>query len=139
MWEGYLHAITEYIAAHEDVTAQLVVDRFHVAQHYRDDFDDLRKQEMKRLKKELPEQTYDQDCKGTLWLLRQNHVNLDQEERKCLRRLLKHSPELHAAYTLREELTAIFNRGIHQKQVNVGCSRGWIRCKKRRSPVSLAS
>ena len=110
MWEGYLHAITEYIAAHEDVTAQLVVDRFHVAQHYRDDFDDLRKQEMKRLKKELPEQTYDQDCKGTLWLLRQNHVNLDQEERKCLRRLLKHSPELHAAYTLREELTAIFNR-----------------------------
>jgi len=110
MWEGYLNAITEYIENHEDVTAQLVVDRFHVAQHYRDDFDDLRKQEMKRLKRELPAQTYDQDCKGTLWILRKNHVNLEEEERERLRQLLKHSPELHAAYTLREELTAIFNR-----------------------------
>lgn len=54
MWEGYLTAIEEYIAAHDDVKARLVIDRFHVAQHYRDDFDSLRKQELKRMKKELP-------------------------------------------------------------------------------------
>lgn len=110
MWEGYLNAIAEYIAAHDDVAAHLVIDRFHVAQHYRDDFDQLRKQELRRMKKELPPEIYDQDCKGTLWILRKNHSNLDDEERVRLRRLLAHSPQLHQAYTFREELTAIFNQ-----------------------------
>ncbi len=109
MWEGYLNAVEEYIAAHDDVTARLVVDRFHVAKQYRDDFDTLRKQELKRLKQELPAQTYDQDCKGTLWTLRKNHPALDDEDRGRLRRLFQHTPRLHQAYTLREELTAIFN------------------------------
>lgn len=51
MWDGYLTVVEEFIAAHDEVTARLVIDRFHVAQHYREDFDDLRKQELKRLKK----------------------------------------------------------------------------------------
>ncbi len=109
MWEGYLNAVEEYIAEHDDVTARLVVDRFHVAQQYRNDFDDLRKQEMKRLKEELPPEVYDRDVKGTLWPLRKNHQELDEEERIRLRRLFQHAPRLQQAYTLREELTAIFN------------------------------
>ena len=103
-------AIEEFITAHDDVTARLVIDRFHVAQQYREDFDDLRKQELRRLKKTLPAETYEQDCKGTLWLLRKNHAALDDNERVGLRRLLAHSEPLHQAYTLREELTAIFNQ-----------------------------
>ncbi len=110
MWEGYLNALTEYIAAHAAVTARVVIDRFHVAQHYRDDFDTLRKQELKRLKQELPVETYQQDCQGTLWLLRKNHAALQESERQRLRNLLAHSPQLHQAYTFREELTAIFNQ-----------------------------
>lgn len=110
MWEGYLNAVEEYIAEHDDVTARLVVDRFHVAQQYRDDFDELRKQEMKRLKQELPPDVYAQDVKGILWPLRKNHQDLDTEERRRLRRLFQLAPRLHQAYTLREELTAIFNR-----------------------------
>lgn len=110
MWDGYLTAIEEFIAAHDEVTARLVIDRFHVAQQYREDFDDLRKQELKQLQKTLPPETYDQDCKGTLWLLRKNHAALDDDERERLRRLLAHSKPLHQAYTLREELTAIFNQ-----------------------------
>jgi transposase len=110
MWKGYRNAIEEYVAAHDDVQARVVVDRFHVTQNYRDDFDELRKQELKRLKEELPEEVYDRDCKGTMWLLRHNHAQLDDEERGRLRRLLSHSPTLHQAYTFREELTAIFNQ-----------------------------
>lgn len=110
MWEGYLNAVEEYITEHDDVSARLVVDRFHVAQQYRDDFDELRKQETKRLKQELPPDVYAQDVKGTLWPLRKNHQDLDEEERIQLRRLFQHTPRLHQAYTLREELTAIFNR-----------------------------
>lgn len=132
MWEGYLTAITEYIAAHADLEeARLVIDRFHVAQHYRKAFDTLRKQELKRMKRELPEVTYTQDCKKTLWLLRKNHANLDAAERQRLRGLLAHSPQLHQAYTLREELTAIFNhtqtREAAQRRLTA-----WIRKVQRR-------
>lgn len=109
MWEGYLNAVEVYMAVHEDVTARLVVDRFHVAKQYRDDFDVLRKQELIRLKQKLPALTYDQDCKGTLWTLRKNHQDLDEEERTRLRRLFQHAPRLHQPYTLRQDLTAIFN------------------------------
>jgi transposase len=133
MWEGYLTAIEEYIAAHDDVEARLVIDRFHVAQHYRDDFDQLRKQELKRLKKELPPAVYEQDCKGTLWLLRKNHAALDDEERRELRRLLVHSPQLHQAYTFREELTAIFEQAQNRPDGERWLKR-WVQ-KVQRSQV----
>lgn len=109
MWEGYLNAVEEYIAEHDDVTARLVVDRFHVAQQYRDDFDELRKQEMKRRNQELPPDVSAQDVKGILWSFRKNHQDLETEERGRLRCLFQLAPRLHRASTLREELTAICN------------------------------
>jgi transposase len=133
MWEGFRNAVEEYIAAHDDLLAKPVVDRFHVAQHYRKRFDQLRKQELKRLKKELPEETYAQDCKGTLWLLRHNHANLDDEDRERLRRLLAHSPQLHQAYTFREELTAIFNHS-QDPQHGERWLKAWVR-KVQASPL----
>ncbi len=39
MWEAYVTAVEEYIAAYEAVTAHLVIDRFHVAEQYRASFD----------------------------------------------------------------------------------------------------
>ena len=119
-------AVEEFIAAYDDVTAQLVIDRFHVAQHYREDFDDLRKQELKRLKKECPAEIYAQDCKGTLWLLRKNHASLDDDDRQRLRRLLAHSEPLHQAYTLRQEMTAIFNHS-QNPQVAERRLKAWIK------------
>jgi len=116
MSEGYVTTLEEFIAAHKNVTACLVIDRFHVAQQYRDDFDDLRKEEFNQMKKTLPQQTYDQDCKGTLWLLRKNAADLDDEERMRWQRLFSHAPQLHQAYTCREELTALFNTVQTPKQ-----------------------
>jgi transposase len=46
MWEGYVTAVEETLPS-----ARLVIDRFHVARHYRDAVDILRKQEVKRLHK----------------------------------------------------------------------------------------
>ena len=126
MWEGYLKAIAEFIADHDDVSASPVIDRFHVAQHYRDDFDDLRKKELKRLKKELPKESYDQDCKGMLWTLRKNYSALDLDERLSLRRLFFHSPTLHQAYTFREELTAIFNLNLSVAEADLRLL-AWVR------------
>lgn len=109
MWDGFLGAIADFMSAHPEVEAKIVIDRFHVAQNYRDGFDSLRKQELRRLKRELLEETYREVCHGTLWLLRRNHANLDDDGKERLRTLFQYTPTLHQAYSLREELTAIFN------------------------------
>lgn len=126
MWEGYLNAITEFIAKHDDLSASVVIDRFHVAQQYRNNFDQLRKQERKRLKKELPPEIYDRDCKGMLWILRKNNATLKPEDRLALRALFAHSPALHQAYTFREELTAIFNLDLSPEQAQARLS-AWVK------------
>ena len=112
MWDGYLSAITDFIDAHPDMRAKIVIDRFHVAKNYRDDFDTLRKKELKRLRKELPDETYKEVAHGMYWVLRHNHDNLNEEDKGRLRVLFSYSPLLHQAYTLREELTAIFNTNL---------------------------
>jgi len=108
MWDGYLTAIAEFIETHPEIEAKIVVDRFHVAQNYRNNFDQLRKSEFRRLRQELSSETYHDVVKGNHWLLRHNHASLSEEERKKLRTLFVYSPQLHQAYSLREELTAIF-------------------------------
>jgi transposase len=109
MWEAYLGAIADFLTAHPEVEAKVVIDRFHVAKNYREDFDKLRKKELRRLKKELSETTYKEVCRGMHWVLRHNYANLNDDDKVRLRRLFQHSPLLHQAYTLREELTALFN------------------------------
>jgi transposase len=112
MWKGYLNAIAEFIDAYPELKASVVIDRFHVAQAYRDDFDTLRKQELRRLRQELSADIYQDVAHGMHWVLRHNHDNLNADERERLRRLFHYTPHLHQAYTLREELTAIFNMDL---------------------------
>ena len=112
MWDGYLGAAADFITAFPEVEADMVIDRFHVAQNYRDDFDTLRKKELRRLRKELPQDTYKEVAHGMHWVLRHNHANLDEDDKVRLRILFHYSPDLHQAYSLREELTAIFNMDL---------------------------
>lgn len=109
MWDGYLGAAAEFMKAHPEVKAHVVIDRFHVAKNYRANFDALRKSEFRRLHKELSEEMYEQIVHGMYWVLRHNYTNLDEEEKVRLRTLFNCTPKLHQAYSLREELTAIFN------------------------------
>lgn len=103
MWEGYVSAVQEALPH-----ATIVVDRFHVARHYRDDVDQLRKQEVRRLRATLPEEQQD-DLKHILWPSRKRPVDLDEQEQVQLERFLVHSPALQQALRLREELTTIFD------------------------------
>lgn len=112
MWDGYLGAIADFLKAHPEMEARIVIDRFHVAQNYRADFDSLRKAEFRRLRQELPEETYQEVARGMHWVLRHNHANLDADDKVRLRALFHHAPRLHQAYSLREELTAIFNMDL---------------------------
>ena len=116
MWDGYVNATKEFAAAHADVSLEVVVDRFHVAKNYRQSVDNLRKKECRRLKAALSKAEYDHNIKGTMWLLRKNNKNLSQTERQQLRQVFTYSPALKLAYTLREELTAIFELHLSKDQ-----------------------
>ena len=116
MWDGYVNAVKEFAAAHADVSLEIVIDRFHVAKNYRQGVDNLRKKECRRLKDELSADKYGRNIKGSMWLLRKNNRNLSQTEHQQLRNVFSYSPALKLAYTLREELTAIFELHLTKDQ-----------------------
>lgn len=119
LWEGYTEAAREEIAH-----ARLVADRFHIAKHYYAAADDERKQELKRLKKELPKEEYKR-LDGSMHAFRKHGQDLDQEERKTLRRFFQHAPSAKQAYELREQLTAIFDSPLTKAQAQTKIQR-WV-------------
>ncbi len=110
MWSAYVNAVKEVLAQ-----AVVVVDRYHVAKKYRDCADTLRKQELKRLKADLPDAEY-QSLKGGMWPFRKNKAELSQSETELLDRLFSYSPSLKLAYDLREALTAIFEQDLTKQE-----------------------
>lgn len=110
LWEAYTEAVREEIPA-----ARLVADRFHVAKHYREAADQVRKEELQRLKKELSKKEY-QTLNGSFHAFRKNARDLNKEERKILRRFFEHSALAKQAYDFREHLTAIFEMNLSKKQ-----------------------
>jgi transposase len=120
MYESYTEAVREELK-----TAQIVIDRFHVARAYRGGVDDLRKEELKRLKGELPENEY-KALKGSMWAFRKKRADRKPEERQVLRLLFRHTPQLKLAYDLQEQLTAIFEQHISPKVAKTKI-RAWIK------------
>lgn len=109
MYDGYINAVKEVFGSKVNV----VIDRFHVAKSYRSCLDTLRKQELKRLKKELNETSYAK-LKGAMWALRKNEDNLSIQDQGVLTTLFEYSPYLEEAYNFQKELTAIFNQNLNK-------------------------
>jgi transposase len=88
----------------------------------------VRKQELKRLKRELQKAEYKQ-LKGSLWAFRKNQADLSPDEQAVLVRLLGYSIELAAAHLLREELAAIFEQAqlLTLAQVELRAWQGRVR------------
>lgn len=120
LWEAYTEAAREELPF-----ARIVADRFHVAKHYRHAADEVRKQELHRLKKELSKEEY-HELNGSYRAFRKNAEDLNRKERKILRRFFEHATLAKQAYDLREQLTAIFNMHLSKKQAQSKI-RGWIR------------
>lgn len=116
MWEGYITAVYEVFARPpEECQVKVVIDRFHVAEGYYACADRLRKQEARRLKKELPEETRKQ-IKKTMWPFRMHSSQWDEEETERMNSLFGLSPALRHAYDLREKLTDIFEQHISRQE-----------------------
>ena len=82
LWEAYTEAIREELP-----TVRIVADRFHVTRHYRDAADEVRKQELHRLKKELSEEAY-KTLKGSMHAFRKNARDLNNWTFDNLKRLV---------------------------------------------------
>ena len=111
MYEGYVNAAKEVLGK----KVQIVVDRFHVAKLYRKGLDELRKQELKRLKKELPEADY-KGLKGVMWMLRKRVNQLTEEELESIKRLFTYAPLLGSAYVFCYTLTNIFDTQFTKRE-----------------------
>jgi transposase len=110
LYEGFIHAVKEVLGH-----AEVVADRYHVAKLYREGADQLRKQELKRLKQTLPKAEY-ATLKGAMWAFRKNPADLAELEQDVLKRLFAYAPDLERAYTYREQLTAIFEEDLSKEQ-----------------------
>jgi transposase len=120
MYDAYTEAVREELK-----TARLVIDRFHVAEHYHAAADTLRKQELKRLKQTLSEADY-KTLKGSMWAFRKKPADLKPDERAVLDRLFSYAPALKQAHELREQLTAIFNAPLSKTGAKRKL-RAWIK------------
>ena len=106
MWEGYAGAVAAALPQ-----AQMVVDRFHVAVHYRNAVDELRKEECRRLNAERsPEQAV--PTAELRPLLRREWRSLNPDQQGQVVELFEQTPALASAYVLRTLLTAIFDRTL---------------------------
>lgn len=111
VYEGYVNAVKEVLGG----KVRIVVDRFHVAKLYRKGLDEVRKKELKRLKEELPAETY-KEFKGVMWRLRKNPEELEPKAHETLKKLFKYTPLLGAAYVLCYTLTGIFEQPLTKEE-----------------------
>lgn len=121
MYDGYINAVKETLGT----KIKVVIDRFHVAKHYRSCLDSLRKQELKRLKKELNEAD-DAQLKGAMWTLRKKDSNLTDQDKTILSSLFNCSPSLEKAYNFQKDLTAIFNQNLNKTEASL-LIKNWIK------------
>ena len=132
MYSGYINAVRAQLPE-----AKVIVDRFHVAQNYRDCADTVRKQELKRLKQELPKAEYAL-FKGTMWAFRKPYETLQWEEKVKLNRLFVYSPAIEQAYTLSQQLTEIFEAN-HTKETGTQAILAWAKRVRQRQVKAFDS
>lgn len=121
MYDGFVNAAKEVFGR----GVKVVIDRFHVAKLYRSGLDDLRKQELNRLKQELSEEDYGQ-WKGSMWALRKSEAAMTDKDKDVLVCLFGHSPLLQTAYNLCGELTSTFDTRM-SKRKGKNQLRKWMR------------
>jgi transposase len=103
----------------------ICADRFHVARLYRDAVETLRKQEQRRLKRDLSKDEYG-TLKNIHWILRKSDSELTADERRIRARFFVHSPQLAQAHALSQALTDIYDAPLSKGQAKRKLS-GWIR------------
>lgn len=120
MYEGFVNAAKSVFG--KDV--KIVIDRFHVAKNYRACLDELRKQEMRELKKCIPEEDY-KELKGAMWVIRKDEKDLTEKDKDLKNTLFIYSPKLQKGHELSNALTDIFDKD-YTKSEGIIKLKEWI-------------
>jgi len=107
LYEGYMNACKEAFEGKVPVVA----DRFHVRRLYRKSLIQLRKSELKRLKKTLSEDQYKQ-LKPAIALLMRHNDYFEEDEKAIVAPLFSLSPKLKESYAMSRKLSGIFDSKI---------------------------
>ena len=121
LYEGYLNACKEVFGK----TVPVVADRFHVSRLYRKCLVNLRKSELRRLRKVLSENEY-KELSGAIKLLRKHKDYFTDEEKPIVEKLFELSPKLKLAYQFSRKLTAVFDSDINKRKAKSKLTE-WIR------------
>jgi transposase len=121
LYSGFIGAARAVFGRHVAICA----DRFHVARLYRDAVETVRKQEQRRLKRELSKAEYS-TFKNLQWILRKSESELSAEERRIRARFFARSPRLAQAHALGQALTDIYDMPLSKGQAKRKLG-GWIR------------
>lgn len=107
LYEGYMNACKEAFKG----IVPVVADRFHVRRLYRKSLVQLRKSELKRLKKTITEVQY-KELKPAIALLMKHKDYFEEDEKLMVEPLFALSPKLKKAYDLSRKLSGIFDSEI---------------------------
>jgi len=107
LYDGYMNACK---AVFKD-TIPIIADRFHVRKLYGKSLIQLRKAELKRLKKELTPEAY-AALKPAIALLRKLKDYFTEEEKPIVETLFSLSPKLKLAYQFSRDLSGLFDSHI---------------------------
>ncbi len=110
MWAPYLKSIREHLPQ-----ATIVFDRFHIVQHLNRALDEVRREEVRRLKGE--EQV---DLKNTRYILLKNPWNLKPKEKRRLSYQIKLNKRVFRGYFLKEDFQRFWDyvyRGWAEKHL----------------------
>ena len=121
LYEGYLNACKAVFGKKIPVVA----DRFHVRHLYRKCLVNLRKSELRRLRKVLSSADY-KKLSSAIKLLRKHKDYFIDKEKPIVEKLFELSPKLKLAYQFSRKLTATFDSNINKREAKNKITE-WIR------------
>jgi transposase len=113
MWDPYIRSV------HENTSANIVFDKFHLSKVINECLDEVRKKEFAKAGKQ---KRIDMKHKRFLILSRADH--LDKEEKETLEALMKDNQPLYKAYLLKEQILDIFSTATWENAI--GRIMKWI-------------
>ena len=103
MWKVYGPVCNDLLP-----NSRLVVDRFHVAKHFNDVVDDLRKKTTRKYKAKLSK-AEQKRFRSLMWEFRRDPKDLKRKEQEALKGLFAELPELKDLYDVRVRFKEIFD------------------------------
>ena len=121
MYDGFINAAKEALG----LDIPVIADRYHVSKLYRQCLISLRKKELKKLRKSLTKEEYQDLQPAILLLCKRKEYEISDEEKQQLKPLFDVAPKIKEAYSFCLELTSIYNKHLTSEEASESIN-AWI-------------